>query len=88
MSWMLDHPRVNFAISQRGAMLGFDHLGIQVENEAQLAEIHAHLQDAAPTVGAQSGTVCCFAKAGLEIKDQLRLSCTRHKFRIYWKYGR
>ena len=35
-TWMLDDPRVNFAISQRGATPGLDHLGVQVENEAEL----------------------------------------------------
>lgn len=45
--WMLDDPRVNFAISQRGAAAGLDHLGVQVENDAELAEMHERLSDAA-----------------------------------------
>ncbi|MGZ2746258.1 ArsI/CadI family heavy metal resistance metalloenzyme [Burkholderia stagnalis] len=61
--WMLEDPRVNFAISRRGAMPGLDHLGIQVENEAELAEMHARLQDAALPVGAQIGTACCYARS-------------------------
>ncbi|KGU73672.1 glyoxalase [Burkholderia ubonensis] len=61
--WMLDDPRVNFAISQRGATPGLDHLGIQVESEAELAEMHARLQDAALPVDAQIGTACCYARS-------------------------
>ena len=38
--WMLDGPRVHFAISQRGAVPGLDHLGVQTENEAELVEMH------------------------------------------------
>ena len=37
--WMLDDPRVNFAISQRGRPAGLDHLGLQADEEAELAEI-------------------------------------------------
>lgn len=40
--WMLEDPRVNFAISARGrAHAGLDHLGIQVEDEAALGEVYA-----------------------------------------------
>ena len=42
--WMLDDPRVNFAISMRGAKTGLNHLGIQVENETELAEVCAPFQ--------------------------------------------
>ena len=38
--WMLDDPRVNFAISARGRAAGFDHLGIQVENKDELNEVY------------------------------------------------
>jgi hypothetical protein len=34
--WMLDDPRVNFAISARGRVAGLDHLGIQVETKDEL----------------------------------------------------
>ncbi|WP_269503277.1 ArsI/CadI family heavy metal resistance metalloenzyme [Burkholderia sp. IMCC1007] len=61
--WMLDDPRVNFAISQRGAELGLDHLGVQVENEAELAEMHTRLNDAALPVDEQIGTACCYAQS-------------------------
>jgi hypothetical protein len=44
--WMLDDPRVNFAISARGAKTGLNHLGIQVENESELADVYERLQKA------------------------------------------
>ena len=44
--WMLEDPRVNFAISQRDGRPGVQHLGIQVENRAELAEVYARLQRA------------------------------------------
>ncbi|MEM5446183.1 ArsI/CadI family heavy metal resistance metalloenzyme [Paraburkholderia guartelaensis] len=61
--WMLEDPRVNFAISQRGAAPGLDHLGVQVENEAELAEMHARLESAALPVDTQLDTACCYAKS-------------------------
>src|ERR1700740_1131272 len=41
--WMLEDPRVNFAISTRGRAPGLDHLGIQVESQAELHEVYARL---------------------------------------------
>lgn len=64
--WMLDDPRVNFAISQRGtesSEKGVDHLGIQVETEAELAEMHARLSSADLPVETQLGENCCYAKS-------------------------
>src|SRR5262249_13334587 len=48
--WMLEDPRVNFAISTRGASPGLNHLGIQVENESELAEVYARLNKAGAPV--------------------------------------
>ena len=45
--WMLDDPRVNFAISTRGKQPGLDHLGIQVETKGELGEVYARLRQAA-----------------------------------------
>ena len=42
--WMLDDPRVNFAISTRGRQPGLDHLGIQVEDSEELQEVYARLR--------------------------------------------
>jgi predicted enzyme related to lactoylglutathione lyase len=61
--WMLDDPRVNFAISTRGRQPGLDHLGIQVENGDELKEIYARLQKAGGPVVEQGQTNCCYAKS-------------------------
>ena len=61
--WMLDDPRVNFAISARGMKAGLDHVGIQVENETELADIHSRLARADQQMLAQQETSCCYAKS-------------------------
>lgn len=61
--WMLDDPRVNFAISVRGAAVGLDHPGIQVESADELAEMHARPQKLEDEVVKEMGTVCCYAKS-------------------------
>jgi catechol 2,3-dioxygenase-like lactoylglutathione lyase family enzyme len=61
--WMLDDPRVNFAISTRGRTPGLDHLGIQVEDKAELDEVYARLHKAGGTVIEQGQTACCYAKS-------------------------
>jgi catechol 2,3-dioxygenase-like lactoylglutathione lyase family enzyme len=61
--WMLDDPRVNFAISQRGAALGVRHLGIQVEDRAELEEVYGRLQSATGPVLEEGATTCCYAKS-------------------------
>lgn len=61
--WMLDDPRVNFAISTRGRQPGLDHLGIQVENSAELREVYARLREAGGNVIEQGQTACCYAKS-------------------------
>jgi catechol 2,3-dioxygenase-like lactoylglutathione lyase family enzyme len=61
--WMLDDPRVNFAISTRGRRPGLDHLGIQVEDKAELKEIYGRLRQAGGTVIEQGETRCCYAKS-------------------------
>src|SRR3984885_16091306 len=61
--WMLDDPRVNFAISTRGRQPGLDHLGIQVESEDELHEVYARLREAGGTIVEQGETACCYAKS-------------------------
>src|SRR5688572_24631846 len=61
--WMLDDPRVNFAISARGAKTGLDHLGIQAENGDELEDIGARLAQADVSATAQKGASCCYAKS-------------------------
>lgn len=61
--WMLEDPRVNFAISARGQAPGLDHVGIQVETADELEVIQARLQAADLAVLSQPGTTCCYAKS-------------------------
>jgi predicted enzyme related to lactoylglutathione lyase len=61
--WMLDDPRVNFAISARGRQAGLDHLGIQVEDNDELNEVYARLHKAGGNVIEQGQTNCCYAKS-------------------------
>ena len=61
--WMLDDPRVNFAISARGAPAGLNHLGVQVENADELAEMNTRLQKLDGEVVEEMGTACCYAKS-------------------------
>ncbi len=61
--WMLDDPRVNFAISTRRRQAGLDHLGIQVESKDELHEVYARLRKAGGPVIEQGETACCYAKS-------------------------
>ena len=61
--WMLDDPRVNFAISTRGREPGLDHLGIQVENADELQEVYGRLRQAGGNIIEQGQTACCYAKS-------------------------
>lgn len=62
--WMLDDPRINFAISQKcGADKGVEHLGMQVEDEAELAEVYGRLKAANGPVMEEGATTCCYAKS-------------------------
>jgi hypothetical protein len=61
--WMLDDPRVNFAVSARGAAPGLNHLGMQVESSDELAEMRARLQTLQAEVIEESGAACCYAKS-------------------------
>ncbi len=61
--WMLDDPRVNFAISTGGKAGGLDHLGIQVETPEALREVHARLRKADRPMLDQGATTCCYAQS-------------------------
>jgi catechol 2,3-dioxygenase-like lactoylglutathione lyase family enzyme len=61
--WMLDDPRVNFAISMRGNAPGLDHLGIQVESSAELQDVYDRLRHAGSSVLEVGATTCCYAKS-------------------------
>jgi catechol 2,3-dioxygenase-like lactoylglutathione lyase family enzyme len=61
--WMLDDPRINFAISHRGQTPGVNHLGMQAENDAELEAIHANLRNADTAVVAEKDAHCCYARS-------------------------
>jgi catechol-2,3-dioxygenase len=61
--WMLEDPRLNFAISARGRPAGLDHLGIQVEDQTELHEVYMRLDDAGRPVLNQGATQCCYARS-------------------------
>jgi catechol 2,3-dioxygenase-like lactoylglutathione lyase family enzyme len=61
--WMLDDPRVNFAISARGRVPGVDHLGIQVEAREELTEVAGRLRSAEAKLFDEGPTTCCYAKS-------------------------
>ena len=61
--WMLDDPRVNFAISQRGHAAGVDHLGLQVEADDELTAIGERLHAADAIALSEKGTTCCYARS-------------------------
>lgn len=61
--WMLESPHVNFAISTRAGGTGVNHLGIQVDDESELAELRNRLQKADMSVASEGETTCCYAKS-------------------------
>jgi len=61
--WMLDDPRVNFAISTRGGKPGVDHLGIQTDSADELAELKARAQQADLSLLDEGETTCCYARS-------------------------
>lgn len=62
--WMLDDPRVNFAISAgQHAAKGIEHLGIQVESQDELAEVYGRLKAADRPLLEEGATTCCYAKS-------------------------
>ena len=61
--WLLDDPRVNFAISTRAQNKGVDHLGIQVDDDAELTEMRERLKGGDMAVADEGETVCCYARS-------------------------
>jgi lactoylglutathione lyase len=61
--WMLEDPRVNFAISQRGGAAGVNHLGFQVDDAAELTQMHSRLQAADAGVVEEKDVSCCYARS-------------------------
>ena len=61
--WMLEDPRLNFAISTRGGRPGVDHLGFQTDTEDELAQLKARAQAADMTLLDEGETSCCYARS-------------------------
>jgi hypothetical protein len=61
--WMLDDPRINFAISTRGSKVGVDHLGIQTDTEEELVELKDRARAADMTLLDEGKTSCCYARS-------------------------
>ena len=61
--WMLEDPRINFAISNTGRTPGIDHLGLQVDSDDELAALGQRLDAAGGTVVPEDAAVCCYAKS-------------------------
>ena len=59
--WMLEDPRINFAISTRGGKVGVDHLGIQTDTEDELVALKAQAESAELTLLDVGETTCCYA---------------------------
>ena len=62
--WMLDDPRINFAISTRGGKTGVDHLGLQTDSADELVELKARAEAADMTLLDEGETTCCYARSG------------------------
>jgi len=61
--WMLDDPRINFAISTRGGEPGVDHLGIQTDTADELVDLKARAQAADLSLADEGETTCCYARS-------------------------
>lgn len=61
--WMLDDPRLNFAISHKHAQIGIEHLGIEAESSEELREVYTRLEAARRPVLEEGCTTCCYARS-------------------------
>ncbi len=61
--WMLEDPRVNFAISTRGRLIGVNHLGLQVDSADELRALHAQLEAADARLVQEDEQACCYARS-------------------------
>jgi catechol 2,3-dioxygenase-like lactoylglutathione lyase family enzyme len=61
--WMLEDPRINFAISKRGMKPGLDHLGLQVESNDELSALRNHVRQAEIAALDQDNAACCYARS-------------------------
>lgn len=61
--WMLEDPRINYAISTGHSENGIEHLGLQVEKETELQEVYKNMQNAKGTVTEEADCTCCYSKS-------------------------
>ena len=61
--WMVNDPRINFAISQRGEQLGVNHLGLQVDSNDELEALRTQAGSAELAAVAEKGGTCCYARS-------------------------
>ena len=61
--WMLDDPRINFALSSRGEAAGVNHLGFQVESDDELQTLRKQVEQADLAALDQPGAACCYARS-------------------------
>lgn len=61
--WMLDDPRINFAISTRADHHGVDHLGVQVDENSELEELRERVKQAGLSLFSEGETTCCYARS-------------------------
>lgn len=61
--WMLDDPRLNFAISARGATPGLNHLGFQVDSGDELSALREQAERADLSLTPEPGAACCYARS-------------------------
>lgn len=87
--WMLDDPRVNFAITSGSTSVGLDHLGLQVESDEELATIAGRLNTAGQSVARQENAACCYARGNkVWVSDPSGISWeTFHSFGESTVYG-
>lgn len=60
--WMVNDPRINFAISQRGQHIGVNHLGLQVDSDDELEALRAQAEQAELVAAAEKDVNCCYAR--------------------------
>jgi catechol 2,3-dioxygenase-like lactoylglutathione lyase family enzyme len=61
--WMLEDPKVNFSIAARGGAAGVDHLGIQVDDNGELADVSQRLEQAGQSLFKQENATCCYFRS-------------------------
>jgi catechol 2,3-dioxygenase-like lactoylglutathione lyase family enzyme len=61
--WMLDEPRLNFAISTRSGKVGVDHMGLQVDDAAELGALRDQMSQANISTHSDGETTCCYARS-------------------------